>query len=101
LTVTVLDGDPTVVTLAGELDLASLPRLSAALAPCSRDIEVHCAGLTFFGVVGVHALIAAHDACAERGSKLVVVNPSRPMLRVLTLANVDTVLNIRQGGIPL
>lgn len=98
LTVTVLDGDPSVLAVTGELDLVSLPRFCTALAACRGDVELDCSGLTFFGVVGVHALVAAHDTCIERGSKLVVVNPSRPVLRVLELANVNTVLNIRDGG---
>jgi anti-anti-sigma factor len=101
LMVTVLDGDPSVVHLAGELDLASLPRVSAALAGCSGDIEVRCSALTFFGVACANALVAAHTACVERGSKLVVVDPSRIVRKVLRLTNVDTVLNIRSGGEPL
>lgn len=98
LRVTVLDGDPVVVRLTGELDLASLPRACAALARCHGDVEVHCSELTFFGVAGANALVTAHRAHIEHGSRLVVVDPSRPVRKVLELLNLDTVLNIRHDG---
>ena len=96
--VTVMDGDPAVVRLAGELDIAGVPLLTAALAQHGGDVELHCSRLTFLAAAGVNAFVVAHQAYAERGSKLIIVDPSRAVLRVLRLVDLETYLNIRHDG---
>jgi anti-anti-sigma factor len=98
LEVTVAEGNPAIVHLAGEVDLSTVPLLTQALARHHGDVELRCARVTFFGVAGVNAFMAAHKAFVERGAKLVVVDPSRAVLRVLVLLNLEGALNIRNNG---
>ncbi len=98
LVVTVVEGDPTVVRVVGEMDIASSPGLTAALSGQCRDIELDCSGVTFFGAAGVNALVAAHRSCAERGGNLVLVDPSPSVRRVLKIFQLDTVLTIRHDA---
>lgn len=98
LAVVVAGGFPCVVRLVGELDLASVSRVSERLADLHSDIEVDCSRLDFIDAAGLRALLAAQCACAARGSTLVVVEPSRPMRRLLDLTGLDTVLVRRCNG---
>jgi anti-sigma B factor antagonist len=94
--VSVADGSSTVVQLRGELDVAGVPKLKSVLAELDGDIELHCADLEFIDAAGLGVFVAAHNACARRGAKLVVVDPSRQLLRLLALTELDTVLSVRQ-----
>jgi anti-anti-sigma factor len=85
-----------VVLLTGELDLAGVPRLHSALAGLDGDVELDCSGLEFIDAAGLGAFLKAHEACAARGCKLVVVNPSAAVDRLLRLVELDTVLLVRQ-----
>lgn len=85
-------GSPTVVRVNGELDLAGVPRLLSTLEPLHGDVDVDCSGLDFIDAAGLGALVRAHKACAARGSRLAVVDPSPAVVRLLRLVRLDTVL---------
>ena len=77
--------------VSGELDLATVPQLSAAVA------EHHDAGLlvldltavTFIDSTGVRVLIQADRSCARSGSRLVVLAGDGPVRRLLDLCKLD------------
>ena len=92
LEVRVERGTPNVLWLVGELDLAGVALVSERLAELDGDIEVDCSRLDFIDAAGLRVLLTAHGVCAARGNKLVVVDPSRRVRRVLDLTSLDTVL---------
>lgn len=96
LTVWVDGGTPAVVRVDGELDLAGAPRLLWALAGLDGDVELECSGLKFIDSAGLLAFVRAHRACAARGARLVVVEPSPEVERLVHLAGLDTVLHLRR-----
>jgi anti-anti-sigma factor len=74
---TTRDGPRSVVTLEGELDLASAAYLRSRLLPDSRHaggapvvLDVDAAGLTFVDVAGVGALIDIATAAGRAGAQL-------------------------------
>jgi anti-sigma B factor antagonist len=75
------------ITVGGELDLATVPQLYAAVA------EHHDAGLlvldltavTFIDSTGVRVLIQADRSCARSGSRLAVLAGDGPVRRLLEL----------------
>jgi anti-anti-sigma factor len=79
--------------LVGELDLVAAPTLCAALAGCEGDIELECSELTFIDVAGIRALLAVDEACRRLGAKLSIVNPSRPLRRLVDLGGFALALN--------
>lgn len=87
---------PAVVLLTGELDLAGVPLLHSALAGLDGDVELDCSNLEFIDAAGLGAFLEAHEACAARGCKLVLMNPSAAVERLLRLVELDTVLLVRQ-----
>jgi anti-anti-sigma factor len=93
-----VDGrQPAVVRLIGELDLAGAPRLGAVLARLDGDVGLNCSGVDFIDAAGLRAFQKAHEECAARGSKLVLVDPSPAVDRLLRMVELDTLFPIRQA----
>ena len=86
------------VRVAGELDVATVPKLRAALAPLGREsgdeVVVDVAGLTFADASALGALVAAHTRAEAAGARLVVRNPSPLLERMLAITRVGEVLAV-------
>jgi anti-anti-sigma factor len=95
----VSDGNPARVRLVGEFDAAGVTRFEVALVGLDGDVEVDCSGLEFIDAAGLGALVAAHNACEERGSLLILVDPSRRVRRVMALVELDRLFRVRQIGV--
>ena len=84
------DGVATIV-VSGEMDLATVPRLSAAVAEHgdARLLVLDLNAVTFIDSTGVRVLIEADRACAGSGSRLVVLAGDGPVRRVLGLCELN------------
>ena len=90
-------GDETVVTVSGELDMATAPELSAALAqlfasspPKRLVIDAH--QMTFVDSTGLSALILGQKRCRATGGELVLRDPAPVLQRLIALAGVERLL---------
>ena len=59
--------------------------LSDRLTGVEGDVTLDCSGLTFLDSSGLALFVATQRACRARGAKLVIVNPSRCVIRLLEL----------------
>lgn len=87
----------TIVRLVGEIDLANLPDLRAALglaAERSRSILVDLAGVSFMGAAGASALFKAAEQARDGGGELVLANPAPIVRKVIDIVSVGTPLVI-------
>jgi anti-sigma B factor antagonist len=86
----------TTVAVSGELDLATAPRLSAAVAEHgdAKVLVLDMTATTFIDSTGVRALLQAHGRSARSGSRLVVVAGDGAVRRVLELCELDGRLTI-------
>jgi anti-sigma B factor antagonist len=77
--------------VSGELDLATVPQLSAAVAEHSDAslLVLDLTAVTFIESTGVRVLIQADRACARSGSRLVVLAGDGPVRRLLGLCRLD------------
>jgi anti-sigma B factor antagonist len=84
------------VTVGGELDLATVPELSAAVAQhCdARLVVLDLTAVTFMDSTGVLTLIQADRRCADSQSRLVVLAGNGPVRRVLDLCELDGQLTL-------
>jgi anti-anti-sigma factor len=75
--------------LVGEIDLSTCPvlvkALDAVIDEAAGDVVIDCSGVTFFGAVGVDALVRGYNRL-ERSRRLVVRNPSSVVRRLLDIA---------------
>lgn len=88
--------DRVTVAVTGEVDLATAPRLSAALdeitAASPRSVEVDLSGTSFFACAGLSALIRARHRLAERGATLIVHGAIGAVRRVFTATGLHGLL---------
>jgi anti-anti-sigma factor len=80
--------------LCGELDADGVPELSGRLLGVEGDVTLDCSGLTFLDSSGLALFVATHHACHDRGAKLVIVDASRCVIRLLELTNLSTLFGV-------
>jgi anti-anti-sigma factor len=86
-----------IVALAGELDLSTIPRLEGRLLDEIRGqdrVVVDLTRLTFIDSSGIGLLIKAHQTANGRGALHTVVSRGSQVERVFELAGIGTCLPI-------
>jgi anti-anti-sigma factor len=78
--------------VAGDLDGSTTTELLGAVrkvlaAPAPERVELHLAALTFIDSAGIRCLLTCQTAAEDAGSRLLLVNPSRPVFRVLEITS--------------
>ena len=90
-------GQPVIVTLPAEIDIASVgavgEQLAAALTPGTRVIADMSAA-TFCDSMGIGMLVRAHKQATAEGAELRLLLPCPDVVRVMTVQGVETVLAI-------
>ena len=90
------EGASTVVSLDGELDLASAerlrPQLLAAVRARPRTLVLDVSGLRFVDASGVSVLLEAQRALARSGGAVVLRRPPRVVRRVVQLLELQDAL---------
>ena len=86
--------DAVVVTVEGEVDMASIPALRVALDDVESDHELilDCSGVTFMDSSGLSVLVTLWSRLQERGGSLHVRNPSPAVRRVMELTGLDDLI---------
>ncbi|MFC4855239.1 STAS domain-containing protein [Actinophytocola glycyrrhizae] len=88
----------------GEIDLCSAPVLRDALADAERrqvkNVLVDLSDVQFLALVGVHVLRDAGERSTAEHRRMVLVAPSHPVQRVLSLTNAtaDLEVYVTQAG---
>jgi anti-anti-sigma factor len=86
----------------GELDIATVPTLSHALAEAEREAElqivVDLSDLSFIDVTGVRGLAEAYQRVNGNGITLAVVRPQPWIRKVLHLTRSDFLLGSPRAG---
>jgi anti-anti-sigma factor len=90
------DDEVATITVSGELDLATVPQLSAAVAEHDDAglLVLDLNAVTFIDSTGVRVLIEADHSCARSGSRLVVLTGDGPVRRILDLCDLNDRLTL-------
>jgi anti-sigma B factor antagonist len=95
------------VVLGGEIDVAAhdtvCDRVAAALAKCPDDaptVVVDLGAVTFLDSSGIGALIEIRRQALERGQTVALRAPNARVLRVLTVARIDSLFRMEQELAP-
>lgn len=92
------------VALAGQVDASNARLLDAALrvaaASCAASLELDVAGLAFLDAAGCRVLLRVADELRARRARLVVVSPQPPVVRTLSVLELDRVphIEVRERG---
>ena len=97
---TVYAEPPSLLHLAGELDLVGASALTEALEPLTSrggNIGMDLAQLTFMDSTGINALCRAADALGERG-RIIVLNATPSVRRVIEIAGLVSIIDINDDS---
>ena len=87
------DGERAVLTLRGELDIATVPRLQdavdAALAQGAAELVVDLRPLGFLDSSGLRQFIVLADRAREESFRLVLVRPEKAVLQVFQITRAE------------
>ena len=92
-----LDGTEHVVSVRGEVDIATAPmldRLLHSLLESHAHVVLDLSGVSFIDSTGIGVLVAAARAADQDGGSFAVREPSRSVLRVLELSGVSARLKL-------
>ena len=90
------EGDRHTVSLAGELDLATVPELVAAvyalLAQGARGIVLDIGALTFINSTGIRSILSVRELCELHECEFAVTLAQEPVQRVFKIAGLEDAL---------
>ena len=92
-------GDHTVMSVAGEIDLYTAPRLHAGLASALVDgnpvrIVVDMSGVEFCDSTGMNVLLAAQRRAREVGGDLELAGPRPAIRKILQVTGLESVFTV-------
>lgn len=85
----------TVIAPRGELDIATVGRMTAALDeldPDSVELVIDLRGLSFMDSSGLRGILAARRKAEENGQRLSIIRGTGPVDDVIRLTGVDATL---------
>ena len=90
---TQLDGERARLTLTGELDIATVPRLEeaveAVLAGSTRELVIDMRPLAFLDSSGLRQFIVLSDRAQAEGWRLALVRPSGAVLSIFQITRAE------------
>ncbi len=93
-----LDSGAPVISVTGELDLATAPVLEEALHGVSDNgrgaVTVDLAGCSFIDLRGLHVLLDARARLVRTGRPLILITGNPTLLRVFKITRVDCLFEI-------
>jgi len=84
---------PTLVTVAGDIDLLTAPQLRDQIRTLpDGDVVLDISGVRLLAAVGLRVLLELHDHRARAGAQVVLVAARPPVQRVLCVTGLDETL---------
>jgi anti-anti-sigma factor len=85
---------PCLITVSGELDYHTGPRLRACLddAACQSGLILDLSGITYCDSTGVSVLVHAHRRAEAAGATLALAGAAPEVFRLLSLTGLDRFL---------
>ena len=87
------------MTLSGEIDLYTAPRLQSELVAAMRSADstqvvVDMSGVEFCDSTGMNVLLAAHRQACERGGDLALAAPRAPVRKILEVTGLASIFTV-------
>lgn len=87
-----------IVTLIGEIDIFTAPKLKEALLPLTQQgghvLEVDFNQVSYMDSTGLGVFISALKSTKEHNSDMKIINLQERVLRLFTITGLDKVINI-------
>jgi anti-sigma B factor antagonist len=96
-----IDGDRAYLTLTGELDIATVPRLEEALesvlSPAVSGLTIDLRPLSFLDSSGLRQFIVLSDRATAEGWSLELIRPLQPALSIFQITRAEENLPFVEG----
>lgn len=97
--------DHTIVTICGEIDLYTAPRLQSELAGLLADgmparVIADMSGVEFCDSTGMNVLLACLRRARERGGDLELAAPRPAVRKILQVTGLDSVFTLADSAAP-
>lgn len=95
-----LNDDVRKISLAGRFDIEGAQQIDlrfTGLTANQKAVVVDLAGVNFLASIGIRTLVLAAKAIAQRGGKMVLLNPDGNVTKVLEMAGIDTLIPISRS----
>lgn len=96
---TAVTDDQIIISVEGDIDLYSSPELREAVlraVPASTDgVAVNLGGVSYMDSSGVATLVEGLRSAKEHGKTFVLLTPSSAVTKVLELARLDKVFEVK------
>ena len=91
--------DETIITIEGDIDLYSSPELRTAVLKAvpkaTAGVGIHLGGVSYMDSSGVATLVEGLRSAKENAKTFVLVAPSTSVMKVLELARLDSIFEVR------
>ena len=89
-----------VIRAVGDIDLGSSPKLRDAILKniaASEPVGVELSGVSYMDSSGVATLVEGLKSCATKKQTFALLSPSESVMKVLGLARLDSLFDIRES----
>ena len=95
--------DHTIVTICGEIDLYTAPRLHSELGAVLVDgmptrVVIDMSGVDFCDSTGMNVLLSCLRRVRERGGELEIASPKPAVRKILQVTGLDSVFTLVDGS---
>jgi anti-anti-sigma factor len=95
------DAQPTIISLSGELDIASAPELARVFASLAssdvRAVVVDLSALTFIDSTGISVLATAARETQARAGELIVAAPTSDVRRLFEIVRFSEIVSLEDA----
>ncbi len=93
--------DHTIVTVSGEIDLYTAPRLHGEIAAVLADgmparVVIDMSGVEFCDSTGMNVLLSCLRRARERGGELEIASPRPAVRKILQVTGLDSVFTLAE-----
>jgi len=91
------EGDISTVFLDGEIDMdktESAKEIIFPLIDAGKKVHLNLSNVQYMDSSGISVLIESHQKSLEKGTKLVIKDVSKSVLKVIMMAKLEQILNL-------
>ncbi len=90
-------GNVTTIFLDGEIDMDKTEEVKEVVFPhvdAGKEVHLNLSNVQYMDSSGISILIESHQKALEKGTKLVVKDVSKSVLKVIMMAKLEQILNL-------
>ena len=91
------EGDTSTVFLDGEIDMDKTEGAKEVIFPLidgGKNVNLNLSNVQYMDSSGISVLIECHQKALEKGTKLIVKDVSKSVLKVIMMAKLEQILNL-------